>query len=222
MQKLIVFCSLMLMPAACTYAITSDQAMGFEVAQAWNIGAPSASEYVELSTTYVKAGLTSGKWSNHPYYPTLGTQYVQTDWSTHDSVSFWAYSEVVTNEQIYMAIFSDSNNGNLQWMDFFYTSFKVDWVGWKKLVFPFASFSRYETPAGWNKVDGIYFYTKLFNSQPNPYTVLYLDDIELSCTTLSADLNHDCVVDMEDLALMAAQWLVCTQPDPNECVLNNN
>jgi hypothetical protein len=33
-----------------------------------------------------------------------------------------------------------------------------------------------------------------------------------------ADLNHDCVVDLKDLAIFAGQWLVCTDPDLEDCI----
>lgn len=36
--------------------------------------------------------------------------------------------------------------------------------------------------------------------------------------TLTADLNHDCIVDLDDLAMLCGQWLTCGNPyDPQWC-----
>ena len=34
---------------------------------------------------------------------------------------------------------------------------------------------------------------------------------------LQADINKDCIVDVQDLAIIASNWLSCTQPDIPEC-----
>ena len=132
---------------------------------------------VSLSTAHVKEGAYSGKWTKHNYWPTMWTDVVETDWSGYDTISFRVYSELATNEEIFLTVHSDS--GSTPWADFFVTSFVVDWTGWKKIEIALADFETYEDAVGWAKVDSIHFRTKMFNRQPNPYAVLYFDDMRL-------------------------------------------
>ena len=47
----------------------------------------------------------------------------------------------------------------------------------------------------------------------------YVKTTGCTCTTyLPADLNHDCYVDMLDLASLAQHWLTCTVPTDSNCV----
>jgi hypothetical protein len=132
---------------------------------------------VKLSTAYVQQGTYSGRWANHPYYPTIATRNVPPNWSQYNTVSFSIYSEVATNESVSMLVFSD--NPATSWKEFYSYTFQVDWTGWKMFELPFAAFMAYGDPAGWNSVQAIYYSAKVFDAQPNPNTVLYLDDISL-------------------------------------------
>ncbi len=38
------------------------------------------------------------------------------------------------------------------------------------------------------------------------------------CYDLAADVNNDCVVDIQDLAIIAAQWMLCTTPGDVFCI----
>lgn len=40
---------------------------------------------------------------------------------------------------------------------------------------------------------------------------------DLAAPSLAQDLNNDCQVDSEDLAIFASKWLVCNDPDPANC-----
>lgn len=168
---------------------------------------------IERSSTVVKNGNYSCKWKKHNEYPTMWTDQVETDWSMYDMISFWVYSEVATNEVVFLAVHSDSVS--TLWKDFFVTGFNVNWTGWKKFEIPFTSFEVYEDVTGWSKIDGIYFYTKIFNKQPNPYTVLYFDYMQLGCNSMEADINRDCQVDWSDMIAFASGWL------NNSCVADD-
>lgn len=136
-----------------------------------------------LSTTNVRQGTYSLKWENHPFYPTLSTRNVQADWSNSNMISFWAYSETITNEEISMVIYSD--NVATPYQDFFHYTFKVNWTGWQEVKIPLAAFTSYgaET-AGWNSVQAIHFSSKLFEKQPSPGAVLYMDEMKLSSVSV--------------------------------------
>lgn len=187
----------LLLLAACTAHAAGTEAMSFEVEGAWRTAFDLPEGYkedelwsvrtipyselaggVKLSRDHVKQGQFAGRWADHPRYPTIHTRQVPTDWSGFRSLSLWAYSEVATGEQITLAVLSDTPA--TAWKDFYLYTFSVDWTGWRNLQLSLKDFTPYEQPAGWQQVSGLYFFTKIFNRQPNPYTVLYLDDLQLS------------------------------------------
>jgi len=140
-------------------------------------------EGVGASSKYVKKGKYSWKWDNHPRYPTIHCPNVPKDWSSSSFLTFWIYSEESTGERITLAVMSDSDK--TPWKDYFMDTFRVDWIGWRKFSIPFSDFFFYEEPAGWNKIDSVYFFTKIFNQQPNPHTALYIDDMKLESKEVS-------------------------------------
>jgi len=191
----VMICGVVFFSNSCR-AVTVAEAMGFEVTNdVWVTEADLSQftlsdlwcEHVESgsytllrrggarTTAYIKQGQYALKWDRHNEFPTLSTTYVNTDWSGFSTVSFWVYSEVATGETIYFAVCSD--NASTAWKDFYYTSFVVNWNGWQQVTVSLSSFSQYESPDGWDNVSKVVFYTKAFAKQPNPYTVLYLDDM---------------------------------------------
>ena len=55
---------------------------------------------VELSAEHVRSGQLSGRWADHPRYPTIHCRHVPTDWSAHAALAFQAFSEEATGERI--------------------------------------------------------------------------------------------------------------------------
>ena len=195
-----------LVPQAYPDTPSSEQAMAFEVAGAWLTAPDLLSEFgeedlwstrtiplaelaggVKLSVEHVKQGRYSGKWSDHPRYPTIHTPHVPADWTGFTGLSFWAYSEERTDELIALAVESDSPE--TPWKDYFLHDFAVDWTGWRQLEVPLGDFDPHGAPAGWEKVGAVYFFTKILDRQPNPYTVLHLDDLKLETRTLAAKVT---------------------------------
>lgn len=138
-------------------------------------------EGVSQSTQHVQQGTYSGKWANHPFYPSISTRNMDKDWSNRNMISFSIYSEENTGEEISLLVYSD--NPATTWKEFFYDTFKVDWTGWKRIEIPLAAFTSYGNTQGWNSIQEIRFSTKIFDREPNPYTVLYLDDMQLTSET---------------------------------------
>jgi hypothetical protein len=210
--------------AATAGAATYQEVLGFEVAQDVWVTEADLSEFAledlrcervaagsysqlrnaaELSTQYVKQGQYSLKWSRLNEFSSLSTVDIDHDWSGLNTITFWAYSTEATNQKIYFVLHSDSTA--TAWKDFYYKPITVDWQGWKKFVLPFADFNEYETTAGFDKIDSIGFYAKLFNARPNPYTVLYFDDMRI-LDAPAYDINVDEMIDIVDYSILAQQW----------------
>ena len=133
---------------------------------------------MKLSKEYVKEGKYSLKWDNHPYYPTLATEIAEKDWTGANMFNMRIYSEKATNEVVTLLIYSD--NPNTPWKDGYTYPIKIDWEGEKEISIPLNKFNKFENPAGFDNVSGIYFTTKIYNGSPSPDTVLYLDDINVT------------------------------------------
>lgn len=176
--------------------VSVEDALGFEVAGVWR-SAPDLTDVfdesllwstrtlpfeelaggVTLDSEHVKAGASSGRWADHPRYPTIHCRQVPRDWSGFNTLALWVFSQEATGERITIGVKSDSEA--TVWADYYLRDFVVDWTGWRRLVFALSSFREYEQPAGWGKVDAVCFFAMIFDRRPNPYTVLYLDDLRL-------------------------------------------
>lgn len=135
------------------------------------------------STEFVKSGHYSGKWDRHHYYPTIMAADVPKDWTPYNMLSFWVYSEKATNERITVGAVSNVDRvweNNETQTNFFYFGITIDFTGWKKFELPLEMWEKSsEFVHGFDKIEGLYFYSRALNCEPSPYTVLYLDDIKL-------------------------------------------
>jgi len=171
-------------------------ALDFEVPGAWTSEADLLDEFPEevlwstrrmpfaelaggvtLSDEHVKSGQFAGRWADHPRFPTIHCRAVPADWSRTNGIAFQAFSEVATGERITFGVASDSEA--TPYHDWLFADFVVDWTGWREIALPLSAFRPLGSPVGWNFVQGIYLFTKIFDRQPNPYTVLHLDAMRL-------------------------------------------
>ena len=185
--------------------ITPALAMGFEVEGAWMSAPPLTDTYPEehlwstrtipfaelaggakLSTEHVRQGQYSLLWTDHPRYATIHTAHVPEDWSGYRSLSLWVYSVDDTGQTITIGV--EADNAETIWHDYFVCDFTIDWTGWKQVQAPLSDFRPMGSPAGWESIDGVYFFTKIYGRRPNPYTVLYLDDLQLSAAEVASTL----------------------------------
>ena len=132
---------------------------------------------VALSTEHVQSGEFSGRWADHPRYPTIHCRATPTDWSGYTGIAFAAWSEDATGERITLGVASD--NDATPYHDWFIADFVVEWTGWREITIPLGDFRPLGSPSGWSSVQGVYLFTKIFDRQPNPYTVLHLDAMRL-------------------------------------------
>ena len=133
---------------------------------------------MQLSEEHKNEGNYSLKWDNHPFYSTVATEVTEHDWTGANMFNIWIYSEEATGETVNILIYSD--NPQTPWLDGYTYPVKIDWQGEKQLSIPLENFYRFENPTGFDNVSAIYFTTKIFNGEPNPYTVLYLDDMRVT------------------------------------------
>jgi len=199
MRKLLLLASVVTVSCSLVLAQSAHTpAMALETAGAWRSVAPELlTEFkegeiwsvrhlpladlnagVQFVSDPVKEGKLAGRWADHPRFPTISTAAIPHDWSGCKTLSFWAHSEVATGELITLA--AQSDNPQTPWLDYYLYTFAVNWTGWRQVQISLSDCTPYEQPAGWQQVDALYFFTKIFDRQPNPYTVLVLDDLRLS------------------------------------------
>ena len=139
---------------------------------------PQRVEQLELvqNDQFVKSGQYSAKWANHPQESSVRIQ--GGDWSRYSRLNFWVYSEVANGAGIEV-VFSSDNDETAGW-DYYYTSFILDWTGWKHISIPLNNCGVSNNPVGWQQIDDLTFFTKGWGFSPNSTSVLYLDTLTLT------------------------------------------
>ncbi len=179
---------------------------------------------IKRSTEHVKSGKYSGKWDRHHYYPTVMASGVPTDWTQYNALSFWLYSETATNEHITVGAVSNPHDSyseyktNEHTTNFLYAEIYIDFTGWKQFIIPLDEFKKStEQVMGFQKIDGLYFYTRAFEYEPYPQTVLYIDDVRLE-TLSEAEKSksaetYNAPLEERDARLVADKDYVLTVPE---------
>jgi Concanavalin A-like lectin/glucanases superfamily/BNR repeat-containing family member len=167
------------------YKLWHNRTRKFKGCQVSKISSEKLASGAKLSNKHVTQGNSSLHWNDHTTYPTIACWKVPKNWAGKKALSLDIYSTKATGEIVTIAILSDSPK--TKWKDYYYFPIKINWQGAKTVSIPLAEFKKYEQPAGWDKVGGIYLFTKIFGSQPNPYTDLYLDNLKLDSKAPNAD-----------------------------------
>lgn len=160
------------------YKLGCSRTQAHKAAQVLAVTPEKLASGAKLSTKHVTSGKHSLLWKDHTTYPTLASHKMPKNWKDKKTLSLDIYSERPTNQIVFVAVLSDSPE--TKWKDFYYLPIKINWQGAKKVELPLAEFKKYEKVAGWDKVGGVYLFTKMFGCQPNPYTELYLDNMQIS------------------------------------------
>lgn len=119
-----------------------------------------------------KGGL---RWNNHPLYPTLHAAQVPADWSNADAIALKLDSKVSTGEVIYLAFSADSKT--TPYRDYYLFPFAVNFSGEKEIAIDRNKFETFGEPAGWDKIDGVYLFTRMSGTEPHPATDLLLKSL---------------------------------------------
>ena len=118
------------------------------------------------------------RWNRHPMYPTLHAAQVPADWSRQPAVSLKLASKEATGETVWLAFSADSKQ--TPYRDFYRFPFAVNFTGEKTITVSRDKFETVGEPAGWDKVDGAWFFTKVAGAQPHPATDLTLKELRPS------------------------------------------
>lgn len=118
------------------------------------------------------------RWNRHPMYPTLHAAQVPADWSRQPAVSLKLASKEATGETVWLAFSADSKQ--TPYRDFYRFPFAVNFTGEKTITVSRDKFETVGEPAGWDKVDGAWFFTKVVGAQPHPATDLTLKELRPS------------------------------------------
>lgn len=115
------------------------------------------------------------RWNRHPMYPTLHAAQVPADWSRQPAVSLKLASKEATGETVWLAFSADSKQ--TPYRDFYRFPFAINFTGEKTITVSRDKFEAVGEPAGWDKVDGAWFFTKVAGAQPHPATDLTLKEL---------------------------------------------
>ncbi len=131
-------------------------------------------------------GLASANWpgANGGQSAALTLASAQTNWSSFQSLRFWAYSSVANNAEILVTLSSPGPNGA---GDYYFQSFHVDWTGWKVINLHFSDFRISRAPVGFTKITNVVFNSRGWWLKPLANTQLTFDRIALNKSAIFPD-----------------------------------
>jgi len=136
---------------------------------------------VTASTEQVKEGSKALRW----HYAEAGVitlRDIPSDWTSQDALSFWIYSEKPFPTEPWLIVNGKAEAGVDQiWV---MADLNINFSGWQRFIIPFTEFKRragVQLPE-WDNIASLAFdRTQLLwrRAEPDPDTVLYIDDIRL-------------------------------------------
>lgn len=129
-------------------AITPEQAavLDFEDIKAWR--------GVEADTGVVASGAQSARWTIGPETNRVRTTKGPVDLSWAEAMSIQVHlNEAAPDASI--ALILASENDASEGSDYWQTTLRCDFTGWKTFEVPTAGFRALRSPAGWDKIDSI-------------------------------------------------------------------
>jgi hypothetical protein len=154
--------------------------------------------FTELSTAVKpvvapgRSGLKAAHWKNLPSVPTIHTTDVVKNWCGKEALNIDLYSAKNLSEILTVGVANNapSDPKVFHVNDYFLASIKVNWIGWKKISIPLNSFTMVrrsntwkpekpfrcgqDSTTGWDRVSGLYLFSKIFNYQPHPNSEFYI------------------------------------------------
>ncbi|MBI5830936.1 MAG: heparinase II/III family protein [Armatimonadetes bacterium] len=137
---------------------------------------PAAWAGGSLDTTNLKQGAGGIRW-DHGKDPGLSLRQCPTDWSAYDRLTFWLWSAKATGSRFMLLIYSD--NPKTEGDDYYSASMQANFTGWKRFSFYLPHLGVNREPAGWNQINRFGFSASGWGNEPNPQTMLVLDDVQL-------------------------------------------
>ncbi len=144
-----------------------------------------------------RTGSQAAHWLNLPSVPTIHTADVPKNWCGKAALNLDLYAAKNLGEMITVGVANNlpSDPKAFRVNDYFLASIKVNWSGWKTISIPLSSFTmvrrskawKPETPfkcgqdssIGWDRVSGLYLFSKVFNYQPHPKSEFYIGKVFL-------------------------------------------
>ncbi len=129
------------------------------------------------SNVYTKTGNFTLKWSGSDINKNIIIPTENSDFSACDYLEFYVYSAVNTNSNITIGLISDDSNTVC--LDYYYTTIKMDFKGWKLFSLPYKGersvFAKASSPLGLNSINQIRLWSGFGGATPDPLTELYID-----------------------------------------------
>ncbi|MBR4517949.1 MAG: alginate lyase family protein [Victivallales bacterium] len=122
-------------------------------------------------------GSSAIRWE-HAKEPALRVVNIPSDWTgPHDAIECWLYSQNETNASF--VIIFNSENPDTEGQDYYSTTVKLSFTGWRKFIFPLKSMERARRPLGWNQITGVVFTAEGWGNTPDPRSVVNLGQVRL-------------------------------------------
>lgn len=180
LKKIISLCLVFMMMLGVVNVNASDR----EYRRVADFSSMSAivSSGMPASSVYTKSGNFTLKWSGSDLNRNISVPAQQTDFSSCDYLEFYINSTAKTGMNVTIGLISD--NPDTVCLDYYYTTIKIDFTGWKFFSLPYKGeksvFAPSSSPIGLNSVSQIRLWSSFGGSKPVEGTELYIDSFYIT------------------------------------------
>jgi hypothetical protein len=143
----------------------------------WDCDNAEGTEGVTLEQRNVRRGQGAIRWQNHPKVRGFSVPDVPRDWCGYNLLRLWIHNARPVPTRFMIIV--PSENPNTEGSDYWSYGVRLDFTGWKELVFPIGGRNASRKPRGWDQVDGLRFTASGWGNTPHPGANVLIDDIRL-------------------------------------------
>jgi len=151
--------------------------LGPETRPVWDCESVEGLPGFTLERENVKQGQGAVRWRNHPRVTGFSVPDVPQDWSRFNLLRIWIHSAKAVPARFMVLV--PSENPDTEGMDYWSYGVRLDFEGWRELVFPLGRKGGTRSPRGWGQIDGIRFTATGWDNVPHPEADVLIDDVRL-------------------------------------------
>lgn len=142
------------------------------------------------SGEHTKSGDFTMQWSGNDIFKNVSIPVSVSDWSNGGYLEVWVYSKAANNSLF--AIILESDNSETTCLDYYHTTVKNDWIGWKLLSFALDSdFGTAHKPIGLHNIQKISLWSNYAGMSLAYGTALFFDDFVIAAEKSEEALGEE-------------------------------
>ncbi|NLX95156.1 MAG: hypothetical protein GXY83_03160 [Rhodopirellula sp.] len=143
----------------------------------WDCDSTQGVEGLLVERTDVKQGQGAVRWKNHPGTTGFSVPGAPQDFSGFNLLRLWIHNARPVDARFMILVTSE--NPKTEGSDYWGYGVRLDFQGWKELIFPIGGTGGTREPRGWDQIDSLRFTASGWGNTPNPEADVLIDDIRI-------------------------------------------